>query len=47
MRLVRGLVFEAPALNILPSYTRYSGERLLIIHVENNENDIDSKDSDQ
>lgn len=43
LRLVRGLVFEAPAFKIVPSYTRYSGERLIIIHVENDsDTDIDS-----
>ncbi len=35
VRVERGLVFEAPAFNIVPSSVRYSGERLLIIYVEN------------
>ncbi|MEM4284799.1 MAG: hypothetical protein QW684_01125 [Candidatus Nitrosocaldus sp.] len=39
----RGLVFEAPAFRIIPSSIIYSGERLLIIYVENDtEDDINS-----
>ncbi|MEM2919924.1 MAG: hypothetical protein QXW14_00680 [Candidatus Nitrosocaldus sp.] len=43
LRLERGLVFEAPRFNLIPSSLLYSGERLAIIHLENDgENDIDS-----
>lgn len=43
VRIERSIVFEAPAFNLVPSSIRYSGERLLIINVENDgDNDIDS-----
>ncbi|MEM4611333.1 MAG: hypothetical protein QXS95_01125, partial [Candidatus Nitrosocaldus sp.] len=42
-RIERGLVFEAPVFRIIPSSIIYSGERLLIIYIENDtEDDINS-----
>ncbi|MEM0029333.1 MAG: hypothetical protein QW572_00525 [Candidatus Nitrosocaldus sp.] len=42
-RVERGLVFEAPVFRIIPSSIIYSGERLLIIYIENDtEDDINS-----
>ncbi|MCS6767307.1 MAG: hypothetical protein NZ517_01020 [Candidatus Nitrosocaldus sp.] len=39
IRLERGIVFEAPTFNLVPSSVRYLGERLLIIYVENDGDD--------